>query len=357
MKKIFSLLLAVAMLLSMALLFTGCSSKEDKQVLNILNWGDYIDPELIERFEEETGISVIYNVMSSNEEMIIKLRSSDCEYDLCFPSDYVLEQLIREDLLAELNYDNIPNAKNIGQRYLDISNEFDPGNKYSVPYMWGTVGILYDTTKVDEPVDSWKILWDDKYVGQVIMYDSHRDSLMVALKMLGYEMNTRSEAEVAAARDALIQQKKSGIVQSYGTDEIKTDMINGRAAMAVVYSGDACYAMDENPNLAYAVPQEGSNIWFDNAMIPKSSKHKEAAEMFINFLNDAEVAKQNTEYIFYSTPNDAAFALLSEDFTENETYNPGDDVRALCDVFHELGDFTKVFTEAYEQVKLTKADN
>ncbi len=355
MKKILSLMLVLAMVGGMSVLFTGCAS-EEKAELNILNWGDYIDPALIERFEEETGIRVNYTTMTSNEEMIIKLRSADCVYDLCFPSDYILEKLIAEDLLAPLNYDNIPNAKNIGERYYEISDAFDPGNVYSVPYMWGTVGILYNTKMVDEPVTSWKILFDEKYAGQVLMYDSVRDSLAVTLLMLGYEMNTRSEAEVAEARDALIAQKQNRIVQAYGTDDIKTAMINGRAAMGVVYSGDAYYAIAENPDLAYVVPEEGSNIWFDNAMIPKTSQHKEEAEMFINFLTDAEVAKQNTEYICYSTPNDAALALMGPEFTEDETYNPGDDVRSRCSIFHDLGDFADVFNDAWEQVKLTKAN-
>lgn len=157
MKKTISLLIVLMMILGTVLLYTGCSGSQTAE-LNILNWGDYIDPELIERFEQETGIHVNYTTMTSNEEMIIKLRSSDCVYDLCFPSDYILEKLIGEDLLAPLNYDNIPNAKNIGQRYYDISDAFDPGNKYSVPYMWGTVGILYNTKMVSEPVTSWKIL-------------------------------------------------------------------------------------------------------------------------------------------------------------------------------------------------------
>lgn len=355
MKKTISLLIVLMMILGTVLLYTGCSGSQTAE-LNILNWGDYIDPELIERFEQETGIHVNYTTMTSNEEMIIKLRSSDCVYDLCFPSDYILEKLIGEDLLAPLNYDNIPNAKNIGQRYYDISDAFDPGNKYSVPYMWGTVGILYNTKMVSEPVISWKILWDEKYAGQVLMYDSVRDSLAVALMMLGYDMNTRSEAEVAEARDALIRQKQERIVQAYGTDDIKTAMINGRAAMGVVYSGDAFYAMEENADLAFVVPEEGSNIWFDNAMIPKTSTHKEEAEKFINFLNDPEVARQNTEYICYSTPNDAALAIMGPEFTENETYNPGDDVRSRCKVFHDLGDFADVFNSAWEQVRLTKVN-
>ncbi|MBQ6234463.1 MAG: spermidine/putrescine ABC transporter substrate-binding protein, partial [Clostridia bacterium] len=166
--------------------------------LNILNWGEYIDPELIELFEAETGVKVNYIEMTSNEEMLIKLRSSDSPYDLCFPSDYIIEQMIREDMLQPLDMSKIPNAKNIDPKMIEITNIFDPGNQYSLPYMWGTVGILYNTTMVDEPVDSWGILWDEKYAGQIWMYDSLRDSIGITLKYLGYEMNTRNEDEVAA---------------------------------------------------------------------------------------------------------------------------------------------------------------
>ena len=351
MKKFVSLLLVLALLSLTCLTLASCGDGD--KTLNILNWGDYIDPELIAQFEEETGITVNYTTMTSNEEMLIKLRSSDCVYDLCFPSDYIVEKLIAEDLLYPLNYDNIPNVSNIDPEIMTVSDQFDPGNVYSVPYMWGTVGILYNTTMVDEPVTSWSILFDEKYADQVIMYDSVRDSVGIALLSLGYELNTRSEAEVAAARDALIYQKQH-IVQAYGTDDIKTAMINGRAALAVNYSGDAYYAISENPDLAYCVPDEGSNIWFDNVIIPKTSSNKENAELFINFLCDAEVAKQNTEYICYSTPNKAAFDLLDESFTEDDTYNPPADVRARCAVFHDLGDFVSVFNDAWEQVRLTK---
>ena len=342
MKKILVVLLAIALVLPVI----GCSSRE---TLNVLNWGDYIDPDLIKQFETENNVKVRYSTMASNEEMLVKLRAPDSVYDLCFPSDYIIEKLIQEDLLAPLNKANIPNRANIGDRFWAATESFDPGNVYSIPYMWGTVGILYDTTKVDEPVDSWAILWNEKYAGQVVMYDSVRDSIAVALLSLGYDMNTRSETEVQEAQEALSWQKKN-VLQGYGTDEIKTDMINGKTTLAVVYSGDAVYAMDESENLAYAVPKEGSNLWFDNIIIPKTSKNKELAEKFINFLCDAEVAAQNTEYICYSTPNDAAFELLPDEMKESETYNPPTDVWERCEIFHDLGDFARVFNDAWEKV-------
>lgn len=317
--------------------------------LNILNWGEYIDPELIELFEKETGVTVNYVEMTSNEEMLIKLRSSDCVYDMCFPSEYIIEQLIATNMLLPLDMEKIPNAKNIAEDKLAITDTFDPGNTYSLPYMWGTVGILYNTTIVEEPVTSWKILWDEKYAGQIWMYDSVRDSIGITLKMLGYDLNTRSADEVAEARDMLIAQKP--LRKGFGTDNMRSSMVNGKAAMAVIYSGDAFCCIDENPDLAYAVPDEGSNVWFDNVVILKTAKNVEAAHAFINFLNDASIAARNTEYIFYSTPNAGAMALLDDYFTDNETYNPPADVLARCTVFHDLGDFIEVFNDAWTKVK------
>ena len=344
MKKI-ALVLALVLLVGAV---AGCGGKSDRVTLNVLNWGDYIDDTVIAQFEEENpGIKVNYLTAASNEEMLVKLSAPDSIYDICFPSDYTIEKMVAQGMLHELNKANIPNIKNIDERFLDLS--FDPGNKYSVPYMWGTVGSLYNTTMVQEPVTSWKILWDEKYAGQILMYDSLRDSIGITLKMLGYSVNTRNEADILAAQEALIAQKP--LVKAYLDDPIKENMINGSAALAVVYSGDALYCIGENEDLAYAVPEEGSNMWFDNVIVPKTSQHKEEAEKFINFLCDAEVAKKNTEYIAFSSPNKAAVALLSEDWTSDETYNPPQDVLDRCEVFSDLGEFIKVYNDAWSHVK------
>lgn len=329
-----------------------CACADSANTIYVLNWGDYIDPDLIDRFERETGYKIVYNSLTSNEEMLIKLSSSDCIYDLCFPSDYVIEKLIAQDLLAELNYENIPNMSNTDERFLDL--EFDPGNIYSVPYMWGTVGILYNTTMVDEPVDSWDILWDEKYSGEILMYDSMRDSLGVALLKLGYDLNTRNAAEIDEAVAALNEQKP--IRKGFFGDDIKEIMIGGNGALAVVYSGDAVLCCDEeegNPDLAYAVPSEGSNVWFDNMVIPKSSQNKAAAEAFINFLCQADVAMQNSQYIGYSSPNKAALKLMDDDWLNDEVYNPPADVLDRCVIFKDLGDFVSVFEAAWQQVKFS----
>jgi len=339
-------LICLAFALLFALSFAACGGKS-KSTLNVLNWGDYIDPDLLQQFEEETGISVKYTTMTSNEEMLVKLASPDCIYDVCFPSDYIIEKLIADDLLYEIDKDSIPNLSNIDSRFLDLS--FDPDNTYSVPYMWGTVGILYNTTMVTGTVDSWRILWDETYSGQILMYDSMRDSIGITLKMLGYDINTRSEDELLDAQQALIEQKP--LVRAYLTDDIKMEMINADAALAVVYSGDAVACIAENPDLAYAVPSEGSNVWFDNMIIPKTSEHKTEAEAFINFLCGAEVAAQNSEYIGYSTPNVAALALMGSDYTDDPTYNPPQDVLDRCQIYHDLGDFVSVFSDVWTKVK------
>lgn len=335
--------IALALALSLPLLACGGA----KTTLNVLNWGDYIDPELLRQFEDETGIKVKYTTMTSNEEMLVKLASPDNIYDVCFPSDYIIEKLIADDLLYAIDKNNIPNLSNIDPRFLDLS--FDPGNTYSVPYMWGTVGILYNTTMVSGPVDSWSILWDEQYAGQILMYDSMRDTIGITLKMLGYDINTRNEADILAAQEALIAQKP--LVRAYLTDDIKMELINGSAAMGVVYSGDAVYCIGENPDLAYVVPKEGSNVWFDNIIIPKTSKHTAEAEAFINFLCDADVAAQNSDYIGYSTPNAAALAIMGPDYTDDPTYNPPQDVLDRCQIFEDLGDFVKVFSDAWTKVK------
>lgn len=344
MKKI-SVFLFIALICAM--LFSGCGGDSDAPVINVLNWGDYIDESVLEQFTEETGIEVKYSTMASNEEMLIQLSNEDSIYDVCFPSDYIIEQLIAKDMLHPLNKDNIPNLTNIDPRFLDLS--FDPGNVYSVPYMWGTVGILYNKTMVDDPVTSWNILWDSKYEKRIFMYDSLRDTIGITLVRLGYSINTRNEADILAAQQALIEQKP--LVLAYLDDPIKERMISGNAALAVVYSGDAMYCMSENEDLAYVVPDEGSNIWFDNVIIPKSSKNAEYAEKFINFLCDASIAQTNTEYIGFSSPNAAALALMGPEWIEDETYNPPQEVLDRCEVFHDLGDFVKVYNEAWLHVK------
>ena len=276
----------------------------------VYNWGEYIDPEIIDLFEEETGIDVIYEEFETNEIMYPKIQSGAIAYDVVCPSDYMIQRMIENDLLAEINYDHIPNLKYIGDNYMKMSRQFDPENKYSVPYLWGTVGILDNKKMVDEPVDSWGILWDKKYEDSILMQDSVRDAFAVALKYLGYSLNSTDLDELEAAKNLLIEQKP--LVQAYVIDQVRDKMIGGEAALGVIYSGEALYCQQENPDLDYVIPKEGTNIWIDSWVIPKNAKNVENAEAFINFLCRPDIAKMNFDYITYSIPNTAGRDLIED---------------------------------------------
>lgn len=283
--------------------------------LVVYNWGEYIDPEVLTMFEEETGIDIVYEEFETNEILYPKISSGAIAYDVICPSDYMIQRMIENNLLSEINFDNIPNLKNIGKQYLEQSRQFDPENKYSVPYCWGTVGILYNKMMVDEPVDSWSILWDPKYKDNILMQDSVRDAFGVTLKYLGYSLNSIDLDELTEAKNLLIEQKP--LVQAYVIDQVRDKMIGNEAALGVIYSGEAIYTQKENPNLEYVIPKEGSNIWIDSWVIPKNAEHKENAEKFINFLCRPDIALMNFEYITYSTPNEAARELIEDESIRN----------------------------------------
>lgn len=312
-------LIAVCSLAAASL--TGCgeaSSGTSNGEVVVYNWGEYIDPETISMFEQETGIKVVYDEFETNEIMYPKVEAGASKYDVICPSDYMIQKMIDNDLLAEINFDNIPNAKaNIGAQYWEQSKGFDPENKYSVPYCWGTVGILYNKTMVDDVVDSWSILWNEKYADNILMQDSVRDAFMVALKLNGNSMNSTDPDELAAARDLLIEQKP--LVQAYVIDQVRDKMIGGEAALGVIYSGEAIYTQRENPDLEYVVPKEGTNVWIDSWVIPKNAPNMENAEKFIDFMCRPDIAVKNFDYITYSTPNDAARELIEDEDIRNST--------------------------------------
>ena len=325
--------------------------KRSKQKVIVYNWGEYLDPEVITMFEEETGIDVIYEEFETNEIMYPKVQSGAIAYDVVCPSDYMIQKMLDNGLLAEINFDNVPNLKNIGQRYMDKSREFDPENKYSVPYCWGTVGILYNKTMVDEPIDSWSILWDDKYRDNILMPDSVRDAFGVTLKYLGYSLNSTDLDELTEAMNLLIVQKP--LVQAYVIDQVRDKMIGNEAAIGVIYSGEAIYTQNENPDLEYVIPKEGSNIWIDSWVIPKNAEHKENAEAFINFLCRPDIALMNFDYITYSTPNTAARELIEdEDIRNSKIAFPDDSELEHCETFHYLGDEADaVYMDLWNKVK------
>ena len=317
----------------------------------VYNWGEYLDPDVLDIFEEETGIQVVYEEYETNEIMYPKVQSGAISYDVVCPSDYMIQRMIENDLLAEINWDNIPNIKNIGQTYMDQSKAFDPENKYSVPYCWGTVGILYNKTMVDEPIDSWSVLWDPKYKDSILMQDSVRDAFGVTLKYLGYSLNSTDLDELNEAKNLLIKQKP--LVQAYVVDQVRDKMIGNEAAIGVIYSGEAIYTQKENPNLEYVIPKEGSNIWIDSWVIPKNAEHKENAEKFINFLCRPDIALKNFEYITYSTPNEAARELIEDESIRNSKIAfPDASELSGCETFKFLGDKNDaVYNELWREVK------
>ena len=348
MKKMVSLVTVLVLLLSVLPMQGAFAAQEE---VNVYNWEDYMNPEVFKIFEKETGIHVNEMFFTKNEDMMVSLRVTPGAYDLVIPSDYCVERMISEGLISEINFDNVPNFNNI-ESWM-INPDYDPENKYSVPFMWGTLGILYNTTKVDEPVDSWGILWNEKYADDIIMLDSIRDTMGATLKYLGYSMNSLDRLELKAASDKLIEQKP--LVKAYFVDETKDEMVAGNGALALMWSGDALYAMEKNEDLAYAVPKEGSNIWVDPMVIPATAKNKENAEKLINFLCRPDIAQMNCEYIWYSSPNTAAIELMGEDYTENPTINPTRDIIERCEFFHDIpDDQMKTYNLFWDRVKNAK---
>lgn len=340
--------ITVITILVVALVFglTGCGG-DAKATIKVYNWGDYIDQSVLDSFRKEYGIKVIYDEFATNEEMYAKIKAGASDYDILIPSDYTIKRMIDEDMLYKLDMENIPNYKYIDDRFKNLA--YDPNNEYSVPYMWGTAGILYNKTMVKEKVDSWKILWDPKYKKQILMLDSLRDSIGITLKMLGYSLNTKDDKELNEAKEALIKQKP--LVLAYVGDEVKDKMIGGEAALAVVWSGDAIYAKRENPDLEYVIPKEGSNIWFDAIVIPNTSKNKKEAELFINYLCQTDIAFQNADYIGYATPHTEAIKMLPSELTSDKAAYPEDSDLVGSEVFEDLAGSLPKYDRIWTEVK------
>lgn len=329
-KEIRKLSLILVILILMPSALSGCSNSSDSSnIINVFNCGDYINEDLITKFEEETGYKIQYSTYDTNEIMYSKLKSNSNSYDLVFPSDYMIEKMISENMLEKLDFTNIPNYYHIDNKFKNL--DYDPTNEYSVPYMWGTIGIIYNPEYVQEPVDSFDILWDEKYDKEIIMFNSVRDTMAISLKRLNYSMNSTNHGEISKAADELIIQKP--IVKAWFVDQVKDAMINNEAYLSAVWSGDAMYIMSQNPSLKYVVPSSGSNKWFDGMCIPKNAKNKQGAEEFINFLTDPENARENVDYIGYYTPNKETFEMLDEDV--KETY-PSDELLDKCEIFRNL---------------------
>lgn len=353
-----SLPVLLAATMGAALSACGKGSSDPNKELYVYNWGEYIDQELISQFEQETGIHVIYDTFETNEEMLPIIETGAVRYDVVCPSDYIIRKMIEKDLLQPIDFDQVPNFANIDPIYLEKSRGFDPENRYSVPYCWGTVGIIYNTALVDEADSptSWADLWNPKYKNNILMQDSVRDAFMVGEKLLGYDINTTDPKELQAVKEKLIEQKP--LVQAYVIDQVRDKMIGGEAAMAVIYSGEMLYIQNEvaasgaDYELRYVIPKEGTNVWIDSWVIPKNAAHKENAEKWIDFMCRADVAKKNFEYITYPTPNKAAFELLDANLRNNKALFPDAEALEKSQVYTYLGeDGDALYDNLWKEVK------
>lgn len=346
MKKVFYFVVFLIISVAGAFLISGCSESY-KATIKVYNWGDYIDKDVLESFTEEHNIRVIYSEFATNEDMYAKLKAGGEDYDVVIPSDYMIKRMINENMLYKIDLNNIPNYKLIDDRFKNLA--YDSENEYSVPYMWGTVGLLYNKKMVDDVVDSWSILWNEKYKKQILMLDSQRDSIGITLKMLGHSLNSKDEAQLEEAKEMLTEQKP--LVLAYVGDAVKDKMIGGEAALAVVWSGDAIYMKRENPDLEYVIPKEGSNIWFDSMVIPETSKNKKEAELFIDYMCRTDIAFKNAEFIGYSTPHTEVKNQLPAELTSDKTVYPGVDDLSNSEVFEDLSDTLSIYDRIWTEIK------
>lgn len=360
-KRTLVMLLLAALMVGM---FAGCSDSDAEpsknaseypypelvgSTLNVYNWGDYIDPDVIGIFEKETGIKVVYDTFDFNESMYTKVKNSNASYDVVIPSDYMIKRMIDEDMLAKIDMSQLENYSKIGDNYK--SREYDPNNEYSVAYMWGTLGILYNTTMVDEPVDSWEVYWSGKYDNNSFLMDSVRDTIGMTLKYLGYSLNSTSKEELDEAEAKLAEAASRTL--GFTGDDVKDKMIAGEAAIAMVYSGDAVTCMDPeegNPDLAYALPKEGTNLWFDAMCILKDAPNYDAAVKFIDFMCRTDIAAKNRDYINYSTPQTEVYEALDDEIKNDPAQYPPQEVMDKGEVFVDLGESISYYDHIWTKI-------
>lgn len=338
MKKLLQAFVPI-LIVSIVLLFVISSLNSSqgyssKNKLTIYNWGDYIDADLIEQFEKEAGITVVYETFDSNEAMMTKIEQGGTAYDVAVPSEYMIDKMIQEDLLLPLDHEKLSNLDNIDDRFMDLP--FDPKNKYSIPYFWGTVGIVYNSKMLgDIEITSWSDLWDPRLKNEILLVDGAREVMGMGLNSLGYSLNDLNHDHLNEAKKKLDLLMPN--VKAIVGDESRMLLENEEASIGLVWSGVASEIMAENEDLEFVVPKEGSNLWFDNMVIPKTAKNVEAAHQFINFMLDAEVAAQNTEYVSYATPNKEAMNYLPEEIVNDERFYPAPDLTERLEVYENLG--------------------
>ncbi len=353
MKKLYSFLTGIVLVI---LVLWGISHQieasmntKNSDKLVIYNWGDYIDPELLTEFTKETGIQVQYDTFDSNEAMYTKIKQGGTTYDIAIPSEYMIAKMMDEHLVEKLDQSKIKGMENIDPKLLNQS--FDPGNQYSVPYFWGTLGIVYNTKMVKNAPEHWSDLWREEYRNDIMMYDGAREVMGIGLNTLGYSLNEKDPKKLQEAVDKLYTLTPN--IKALVADEMKGYMIQNNAAIGVTFSGEASQMLEANKDLRYVVPTEASNLWFDNIVIPKTVKNKEAAYAFINFMLRPENAARNAEYVGYSTPNEKAKELMDPEVTSDETYYPSEKIINSLEHYEYLGnDWIQKYNEAFLDFKM-----
>ena len=348
MKKIWSVVLVVACLMVLAM---SCpvTAAQEQVTINVFNWGEYISDgsdgtlDVNAEFEKRTGIKVNYSNFETNEAMYSKLKNGGASYDIVIPSDYMIARLIKEDMLEKINFDNIPNLQYIDEKFKNGNCSFDPTGEYSVAYTWGDVGLVYNSSVITQEPDSWGALWNEDYKGKIIMFNNPRDAFAIAQKLLGYSLNSTSEEEWRAAYDKLMEQKP--LVQGYFTDEIFNKMESGEAIIAPCYAGDFLVMRENNEDLKFVYPKEGFNNFVDSICIPKGCKNKEAAEQYINFLCDPEIALANIECIGYSSPNTAVLEMEDYSLADSPEAYPDAQTLQRGEIFEMLDTDTQALMD------------
>ena len=338
-KKIICTLLTLTLTAASLTACGGSKNQDPDKTLTVLNYGKYFDEEALKQFEEETGITVKYEEYESPEEMYTKYKAGGIDYDVICSSEYMVEKLIQEGEVLEMDYAGLSNYKNLDSALIDMTVSYDPDHKFSLPYFYGTLGLLYDTTKVSaQEISSWNCLWDTKYKNELIMMNSVRDTFTPALRSLGYSLNDTDEEHLREALAILKKQRADGLVYANYVDETSDAMIGEEATIALCYSGEAALAMEENENLSYKVPKEGSNLWIDSWFVPKTCRNQEAVTQFLDFVCREDIAQKNFEYVMYSSPVTSVIESQSEELLQNEAINPSPESVANCEIYLALSD-------------------
>lgn len=328
---------------------TGANNNQEN-VLSVYNYSTYIDPEVITEFEKKFNAKIKYDTYESNDDLYAKLKPGNPGYDVIFPSDYMVTIMGKEKIIEELNLANIPNIKNIDPKFLNTP--FDPGNKYSVPYQWGTMGFGYNIKATGKELNSWADAFDPKYKGRVALMDELRTQVGGILIYLGYDPNTKNPDEIAKAKDFLIEHRDN--IAAFAPDTGQMLLDQGQVDIAVEWSGDVFQVMEENPNIRYAIPKEGTIVWVDNTCIVKDAPHKELAEKFVNFLLEPEIGAKISNFIKFASPNQAAIAkgLITKEDLQNKSIYPSPETFKNMAFISDVGDATRIYDEAWTEIKV-----